>query len=134
MSSRKQQTRSKILDSALRLLVERGYYGVGMEEVARDAGVSRQALYLHFKSKSELLVAMAQHNDEMLDVPDAVIEPEATVVVPTRKHPVTKRMPKVRSPRFWRAEDPAGFDDPAFGDEGPFTTFDDMVTDAPTDN
>lgn len=72
MSSRRQQTRSKILDSALRLLVERGYYGVGMDEVARDAGVSRQALYLHFKSKSELLVAMAQHNDEMLDVPEFI--------------------------------------------------------------
>ena len=60
MSSRRQRTRSNILDSALRLLVERGYHGVGKEEVARDAGVSRQALYQHFKSKSELLVALAR--------------------------------------------------------------------------
>ena len=72
MSSRKQKTRSSILDSALRLLVERGYHGVGLEEVARDAGVSRQALYLHFKSKSELLVAMARYSDEMINVPDFV--------------------------------------------------------------
>ena len=68
MSSRRQQTRAKILDSAHRLLVERGYYGVGLEEVARDAGVSRQAVYLHFKSKAELVVAMARHTDEMLNV------------------------------------------------------------------
>jgi AcrR family transcriptional regulator len=72
MSSRKQKTRSNILDSALRLLVERGYHGVGMEEVAKDAGVSRQAVYLHFKSKSDLLVAMARYSDEMLDVPEIV--------------------------------------------------------------
>ena len=72
MSSRRQRTRSNILDSALRLLVERGYHGVGMEEVARDAGVSRQALYLHFKSKSELLVALARYNDEMIRVPEFV--------------------------------------------------------------
>lgn len=70
MSSRKQRTRERILNTARRLLVERGYYGVGLEEVARDAGVSRQALYLHFKSKAELLVATAQHNDEMLAVPE----------------------------------------------------------------
>ncbi len=60
------------MDSALRLLVERGYYGVGLEEVARDAGVSRQALYLHFKSKSELLVAMARYNDENLNVSELI--------------------------------------------------------------
>ena len=49
-----------------------------MEEVARDAGVSRQALYLHFKSKSELLVAMARYNDEMLNVAEIVrLEEEA---------------------------------------------------------
>lgn len=70
MSSKKQRTRVRILESARRLLVERGYHGVGLEEVARDAGVSRQAVYLHFKSKAVLLVATAQYIDEMLGVPE----------------------------------------------------------------
>ena len=70
MSSRRQQTRVRILESARRLLVERGYHGVGLEEVARDAGVSRQAVYLHFKSKADLLVATAQHVDEVVGVPE----------------------------------------------------------------
>ena len=70
MSSRRQETRVRILESACRLLVERGYHGVGMEEVARDAGVSRQAVYLHFKSKVDLLVAAAQHSDEVVGVPE----------------------------------------------------------------
>ena len=72
MSSKRERTRSRILDSAVKLLVERGYHGVGMEEVARDAGVSRQALYLHFKSKVELLVAMARYSDGMIKVPELV--------------------------------------------------------------
>ena len=67
MSSRRQRTRVRILESARRLLEERGYHGVGLEEVARDAGVSRQAVYLHFKSKADLLVATAQHVDELVD-------------------------------------------------------------------
>ena len=65
MSSRTQQTRTRILQSALRLLTQRGYHGVGVEEVARDAGLSRQAVYLHFKSKAALVVAMAQYEDEV---------------------------------------------------------------------
>jgi AcrR family transcriptional regulator len=52
--------------------VERGYYGVGMEEVARAVGVSRQAIYLHFKSKSELVVAMAEYAYELINVPQLI--------------------------------------------------------------
>ena len=70
MSSRSERTRTRILNSARRLLVERGYHSVGLEEVAREAGVSRQAVHLHFKSKADLLVATAQHNDGMLKVPE----------------------------------------------------------------
>ena len=72
MSSRKKVTRVKILNSARRLLVEHGYYGVGLEEVARDAGVSRQAVYLHFKSKADLLVALAQYIDEVIGVSEVL--------------------------------------------------------------
>ncbi len=56
------------MNAARRLLIERGYYGVGLEEIARDAGISRQAIYLHFKSKADLLVAMAQYGDEMVGI------------------------------------------------------------------
>lgn len=74
MSSRKERTRFRILESARRLLLERGYYGVGLEEVAREAGVSRQAIYLHFKSKADLLVALAQHVDETIGIPE-ILQP-----------------------------------------------------------
>ena len=66
MSTKKLETHRKILDSAVRLLTEHGYHGVGLEEVARDAGLSRHAVYLHFKSKADLLIATAQYLDSQV--------------------------------------------------------------------
>jgi AcrR family transcriptional regulator len=45
------------------LLEQRGA-GISLEDVARAAGVSRQAVYLHFKNRSELLVAVTDHAKE----------------------------------------------------------------------
>ena len=47
-------TRTRILTAARALLEERGF-DVGMGEIARRAGISRQAVYLHFESKADLL-------------------------------------------------------------------------------
>lgn len=37
---------------------------VTLEDIASAAGVSRQAVYLHFRSRTQLLVAMVRHIDE----------------------------------------------------------------------
>lgn len=60
-SSRRPQTRTHILDAARAMFEEFGYYGAGLEAVANRAGVSRQAIYLHFPSKVELLTALHLH-------------------------------------------------------------------------
>lgn len=39
-----------------------------MTDIAKAAGVSRQALYLHFPARSDLLVATTLHIDEVKDV------------------------------------------------------------------
>jgi AcrR family transcriptional regulator len=52
------QTRAQILEAARAMFEEHGYHGAGLEAVARKAGVSRQAIYLHFPSKAELLAAL----------------------------------------------------------------------------
>ncbi len=58
MSSGRGDTRTAILTSARALFEEQGYHGAGLEAVAKRAGVSRQAIYLHFASKAELLMAL----------------------------------------------------------------------------
>ena len=74
MSNEISETRKKILDASVAMLKERGGKGVRMGDIAKAAGVSRQAVYLHFASRAELLVATTRHLDEMLDV-DARLEP-----------------------------------------------------------
>lgn len=61
-------TRSKILAATTKLLVENQGKGVRMSDIAKQVGISRQALYLHFKTRTELLVASTHYLDEVLDV------------------------------------------------------------------
>lgn len=58
MSSGRPETRLAILAAARELFEEQGYFGAGLEAVAKKGGVSRQAIYLHFASKADLLTAL----------------------------------------------------------------------------
>jgi AcrR family transcriptional regulator len=62
------ETRKRILEATVRMLVERGGQGVRMGDIAKESGISRQAVYLHFASRTELLVAATRYLDELLDV------------------------------------------------------------------
>jgi len=56
-AERREATRAALVAAARRLFAERGYQGVGTEEIARAAGVTRGALYHHYEGKRELLEA-----------------------------------------------------------------------------
>ena len=58
-------TRRRILQAAWELLEQRGA-GVRLVDVADRAGVSRQAVYLHFGDRSGLLVALVDFIDVSL--------------------------------------------------------------------
>ncbi len=68
MSSKNIETRTRILEATVRMLEEHGGRGVRMGDIAKAAGISRQAVYLHFASRAELLVAATRYLDEILDV------------------------------------------------------------------
>src|SRR4249919_2340931 len=51
-------TRSALVAAARGLFAQRGYAGVGTEEIVRAAGVTRGALYHHFEGKQELFEAV----------------------------------------------------------------------------
>lgn len=57
-AERTEATRGALIAAARPLFAERGYAGVGTEEIARAAGVTRGALYHHFDGKRELFEAV----------------------------------------------------------------------------
>ena len=64
MSSKNPTTRNRILKAALNLLEASQGKGVRMTDIAKQAGISRQALYLHFATRAELLIATTYYLDE----------------------------------------------------------------------
>lgn len=68
MSSKKMNTRERILKSAWALLEADAVSEVRMSDIAAAAGISRQALYLHFPNRAELLVATTRYIDEVKNV------------------------------------------------------------------
>jgi AcrR family transcriptional regulator len=55
-----EQRRNQLLESAHRLFSERGYRETSTEEIAHHAGLTKGALYFHFKSKEDILFALIQ--------------------------------------------------------------------------
>lgn len=51
-------TREKILEAASRVFVQRGVSKASLEEIAETAGVTRGAVYWHFKNKHDLFIAL----------------------------------------------------------------------------
>ncbi len=67
MSSENNSTRVRILNSAWKLLESNQGKGVRMTDIAKLAGISRQALYLHFSKRADLLIATTLYIDEVKD-------------------------------------------------------------------
>lgn len=55
-----------ILDAALPVFGQSGFHGASLREIARQCGVSHQALMHYFATKEELLMAVVRRRDERL--------------------------------------------------------------------
>jgi AcrR family transcriptional regulator len=51
-------TRERILNVALELFTEKGYDGASLREIAERLGVTKAAIYYHFASKDDILMAL----------------------------------------------------------------------------
>jgi AcrR family transcriptional regulator len=62
--ARSQETRRRLLDAAVDILVKDGYLGLSAATVARRAGVSRGAHQHHFPNRQTLLIEALHHLSE----------------------------------------------------------------------
>src|ERR1700755_1006272 len=68
---RSEQARQEILETAYKLLREKGFNAVGSHEIAMAAGVSSATLYRWWKSKEEILFdACFEHMRAILAIPE----------------------------------------------------------------
>ena len=71
----KEQLRQKILDAARELFMVEGYENVSMRKVAERIEYSPTTIYLHFKNKTDLLIAISENIlNDLLDTLQALSE------------------------------------------------------------
>lgn len=89
-----EDTKKRILETALELFAQRGYLGTSMSDIAQRLGITKPALYKHYTGKQEILDQIVERMNEMdceraaeYEMPET--EPngfvEAYIHTPTRK-------------------------------------------------
>lgn len=64
----RESRRKQIMDAALELFSEHGFHQVSINQIAKEAGISKGLMYNYFESKDELIKTIIYKGiDEMLD-------------------------------------------------------------------
>src|SRR4051794_12676137 len=92
-ADRRARSRGALLESAARGLSRYGYGNLNLEQVARDAGYTRGALYHQFKDKEDLALAVLDWVDETWreevgPLVDSESDPAAALIALARGHAV----------------------------------------------
>lgn len=62
-----QAMREKILNTATQLFIQKGSEKTSMQDIAQTAGISNGAIYHHFKSKDEIVLAVIRSRQELME-------------------------------------------------------------------
>jgi len=71
-----EQRREQLIDAALEVILERGYGGVSIEAIAREAGITRPVVYDHFPNLNRLLHAVIEREERIAVEQLAEVVPE----------------------------------------------------------
>lgn len=63
----KERRRGEITDAAEKLIFSRGYENVTMDNIARETELARGTLYLYFKNKDDIYIAIAIRGSKILN-------------------------------------------------------------------
>ncbi len=62
-----QSTRERILDAALNIFSNKGYYDTRMDEIVEEARTSKGSIYFHFPNKEKLFIALVDQFADLLE-------------------------------------------------------------------
>lgn len=71
------ETHAALIETAVRLVSEKGMEGLSLSEVAREAGVNRTTIYYHFDSREALVEAVREWSSRQLAAAFSLIAPSA---------------------------------------------------------
>ncbi len=57
----KQQKKERIIEAAVKVFAQKGFYTANVKDVAKAAGVADGTIYLYFKNKDDLLISLFEH-------------------------------------------------------------------------
>jgi AcrR family transcriptional regulator len=108
-AQRSARTRSALLESAARNLSRYGYGNLVLEDVAREAGYTRGALYHQFRDKEDLALAVVEWADETWrrevgEPAELESDPVAALIALARGHAVLCRRDVARVAMALRLE------------------------------
>jgi AcrR family transcriptional regulator len=66
-------TRERVLDVALDIFIEQGYDKASLREIAERMGFTKAALYYHFPSKADMLLALHERMHSIIDEPVSLL-------------------------------------------------------------
>jgi AcrR family transcriptional regulator len=90
VQQRSEETRTKIMDSAIKLFSTRGFNTASVDDICQEAGISKGAFYHHFKSKQALFLALL---DGWLQAIDNAIEASKDKTAPETFMQMTEAFP-----------------------------------------
>ncbi|MDQ2880969.1 MAG: TetR/AcrR family transcriptional regulator [Actinomycetota bacterium] len=89
MDERRTDTREAIRSVALELFAEQGYAKTSLREISERLGVTKAAVYYHFKTKEEILVSLIE--DFLAQVDDVVDWAQSQPADVATRHEVLRR-------------------------------------------
>ncbi len=66
---RRRQTEDAVLESAERLFVTNGFHRTTVDDIAKDAGLTKGAVYFHFRDKIDVLMALLHRAEDRVLYP-----------------------------------------------------------------
>ncbi|HHT49729.1 MAG TPA: TetR/AcrR family transcriptional regulator [Firmicutes bacterium] len=64
------ETRERILEVSAKLFAEKGYSATGIDEIARNVGITKSVIYYHFKNKEDILQTLIDEAFAQLKQPE----------------------------------------------------------------